>query len=147
MAHLDGRSARFSLSIGGFLSPPPLSDFPSCAPATPVSQTRGSHRRWPPLFPSTCNFQFDFSARVPAVAIPNARNFREWAPQQVNTLPSMKLRRIWSLSQISISLGTFIIVDSSAQRRAASADNLIAGAVLCPFALALLYFVSRPVLQ
>ena len=80
MAHLDGRSARFSLSICGFLSPPPLSDFPSCAPATPVSQTRGSHRRWPPLFPSTCNFQFDFAGRVPAVAIPNARNFREWAP-------------------------------------------------------------------
>ena len=59
----------------------------------------------------------------------------------------MKLRRIWSLSRISISLGTFIIVDSIAQRRAASADNLIAGAVLCPFALALLYFVSRPALQ
>jgi len=59
----------------------------------------------------------------------------------------MKLRRIWSLSEISISLGTFIIVDSIAQRRAPSADNLIAGAVLCPFALALLYFVSMPVLQ
>ncbi|MGB2901797.1 MAG: hypothetical protein WBB89_21250 [Candidatus Acidiferrum sp.] len=59
----------------------------------------------------------------------------------------MKLRRIWSLSQISISLGTFIIVDSIAQRRAASADNLVASTVLCSFTLALLYFVSRPALQ
>jgi hypothetical protein len=59
----------------------------------------------------------------------------------------MKLRRIWSLSRISISLRTFILDDSIAQRRAASADNLIAGAVLRSFALALLYFVSRPVFQ
>jgi len=59
----------------------------------------------------------------------------------------MKLRRIWSLSEISISLGTFIIVDSIAQRRAASADNLIAGTVLWCFTLALLYFGSGPVLQ
>ncbi len=77
MAYLDGRSVRFSLSICGFLSLPPLSDFPSCAPATPVSQTGGSHRRWPSLFSLTYNFQFDYSGRVPAVAIPNARNFRE----------------------------------------------------------------------
>lgn len=59
----------------------------------------------------------------------------------------MKLCRIRSLSQISISLGTFILDDSIAQRRAASAGNLIAEAVLCSFALALLYFVSRPVLK
>ncbi len=73
MVRLDGRSARFGLRICGFLSLPLLSDFPGCAPATPVSQTRCPHRRWPPLLPSTCNFQFDFSGRVPAVAIPNAR--------------------------------------------------------------------------
>jgi len=59
----------------------------------------------------------------------------------------MKLRRIWSLSRISISLGTFILDDSIAQRRAASADNLIASAALCSFTLALPYFVSRPVLK
>jgi hypothetical protein len=48
---------------------------------------------------------------------------------------------------VSISLGTFILYDSIAQRRAASADNIIAGAVLCSFAIALLYFVSKPVVK
>ena len=48
---------------------------------------------------------------------------------------------------ISISLGTFILYDSIAQRRAASPDNIIEGAVLCSFALALLYFVSKTVVK
>jgi hypothetical protein len=48
---------------------------------------------------------------------------------------------------ISISLGTFILYDSIAQRRAASTDSIIVGAVLCSFALALLYLVSRPVVK
>jgi hypothetical protein len=52
-----------------------------------------------------------------------------------------------ALIVISISLGTFILYDSIAQRRAASTDNVIGGAVLCSFALALLYFVSRPVVK
>jgi len=47
----------------------------------------------------------------------------------------------------SISLGTFILYDTIAQRRAASPVNIIGGAVLCSFALALLYFVSRPVVK
>jgi len=48
---------------------------------------------------------------------------------------------------VSISLGAFILYDSIAQRRAASANNIIAGAVLCSFAIALLYFVSKPVVK
>jgi len=48
---------------------------------------------------------------------------------------------------ISISLGTFILYDSIAQGRAASTDHIIAGAVLCSFALALLYFVSKTVVK
>ncbi|SRR5216684_195322 len=48
---------------------------------------------------------------------------------------------------VSISLGTFILYDSIAQRRAAPADNVIVGAVLCSFAIALLYFVSKPVVK
>jgi hypothetical protein len=48
---------------------------------------------------------------------------------------------------ISISLGTFILYDTIAQRRAASPVNIIGGAVLCSFALALLYFVSKPVVK
>ncbi len=59
----------------------------------------------------------------------------------------MELRRTRSLSQIPISLCTSILDDSIAQRRAASADNLVAGAVLCSFALALLYLVFKPVFR
>ena len=51
------------------------------------------------------------------------------------------------LMVISISLGIFILYDAIAQRRAASPVNIIGGAVLCSFALALLYFVSRPVVK
>ncbi len=51
------------------------------------------------------------------------------------------------LMVISISLGTFILYDTIAQRRAASPVNIIGGAVPCSFALALLYFVSRPVVK
>jgi len=48
---------------------------------------------------------------------------------------------------VSISLGAFILYDSIAQRRAASADSTIAGAVLCSFAIAMLFFVSKPVVK
>lgn len=51
------------------------------------------------------------------------------------------------LMVISISLGIFILYDAIAQQRAASPVNIIGGAVLCSFALALLYFVSRPVAE
>ena len=47
---------------------------------------------------------------------------------------------------ISISMGTFLY-DTIAQRRAASPVNIIGGAVLSSFALALVYFVSRPVIK
>ncbi len=48
---------------------------------------------------------------------------------------------------ISISIGTVILYDTIAQRRAASPVNIIGGAVLSSFALALVYFVSRPVVK
>ena len=40
-----------------------------------------------------------------------------------------------------------ILYDAVAQRRAASPVNIIGGAVLCSFALALLYFVSKTVVK
>jgi hypothetical protein len=48
---------------------------------------------------------------------------------------------------ISISLGAFILYDSIGQRYEASPDHIIEGALLCAFALALLYFVSRPAVK
>ncbi|HLB89520.1 MAG TPA: hypothetical protein VJK29_17830 [Terriglobales bacterium] len=48
---------------------------------------------------------------------------------------------------ISISIGTVILYDTIAQRRAASPVNIIGGAVLSSFALALVYFVSRPAVK
>jgi len=47
----------------------------------------------------------------------------------------------------SISLGAFILYDPIAQRRAASPVNIVGGAVLFSFAIALLYFVSKSVVK
>ena len=47
----------------------------------------------------------------------------------------------------SISVGTIILYGTIAQRRAASPVNIIGGGVLSSFALALVYFVSRPVVK
>jgi hypothetical protein len=134
------------LSICGFLPLQPLSDFPSCASATHVSQTTCSQHWWPPVFPPKRNFQFDFSGRVPAVAIPNARNLREWAAP---------VGKYSSIHEAAPNLEPFanlrFTLDFYPPRfhRAAtgnSADNIVAK-VLRSFALALLYFVSRPVYQ
>jgi hypothetical protein len=69
-----------------------------------------------------------------------------WQPEGISGMHVFR-GFVIALIVISISLGTFILYDSIAQRRAASADNVIGGAVLCSFALALLYFVSRPVVK
>jgi hypothetical protein len=46
-----------------------------------------------------------------------------------------------------ISLGIFILYDPLARRNAAASDGVIPGAVLFTFALALLYFLSRPTVK
>jgi hypothetical protein len=69
-----------------------------------------------------------------------------WQPEGISAMYVFR-GFVIALIVISISLGTFILYDSIAQRRAASTYNVIGGAVLCSFALALLYFVSRPVVK
>jgi hypothetical protein len=69
-----------------------------------------------------------------------------WQPEGISGMYVFR-GFVIALIVTSISLGTFILYDSIAQRRAASTDNVIGGAVLCSFALALLYFVSRPVVK
>ena len=51
------------------------------------------------------------------------------------------------LALVLIALGIFILYDSLTQKVAAAPGQIIAGAVLCSLALALLYFVSRPALK
>ena len=46
-----------------------------------------------------------------------------------------------------ISLGVFILYDPLARRSAAASDGVIPGAVLFTLALAMLYFLSRPIVK
>ncbi len=51
------------------------------------------------------------------------------------------------LALVSIALGAFIVYGSLAKQVAALAGQIIADAVFCSLALALLYFASRPALK
>jgi hypothetical protein len=51
------------------------------------------------------------------------------------------------LALVAISLGVLILYNSLARQVAAAPGQIIAGAVFCSLALALLYFASRPALQ
>jgi hypothetical protein len=64
------------LSIRLFLVLQAFSGFPGSALANPVSYTRRLHGRLSPFFPPSRNFLFEFVPATPAVAIPNARQFR-----------------------------------------------------------------------
>jgi uncharacterized membrane protein YgdD (TMEM256/DUF423 family) len=46
-----------------------------------------------------------------------------------------------------VSLGIYVLCDSTARRSAAASDAVIAGAVLFSLALTLLYFLPRPALK
>jgi len=94
------RAARFSLIICGFLSPLSLSDFPSCAPTSVALQTRGLTTAYRLLFHRHAISALIFPASLQRLPSRTRGNSSSRSLSQANTLPSMQMPRIRSLSQI-----------------------------------------------